>query len=98
LLDFTQSAEELANRVRAFNPWPGAFTIWKGSPLKVHRAHPINLGSTTPGLHKIIRNFPAIETRVGSLILDEVQPAGKRTMPGNIFLHGAQDWEKHGRE
>jgi methionyl-tRNA formyltransferase len=93
LLDFTQRAEELANRVRAFNPWPGAFILWKGMPMKIHRAHPINQDNTSPGLHRIIDNSPAIETRDGILILDEVQPAGKRVMPGFVFLNGAQDWD-----
>jgi methionyl-tRNA formyltransferase len=96
LLDFTQNAEELSNRVRAFNPWPGAYTLWKETPLKIHRAHPIFLDNTTPGLHRIIEAYPAIEAQAGILILDEVQPAGKRAMPGDVFLHGAQDWETKG--
>jgi len=92
-LDFTQEAEELVNLIRAFNPWPGAFTRWKKTPMKIHKAHAIKFGSNIPGLHKIINGFPGIETREGTLILDEVQPAGRRSMPGNIFLHGTQDWE-----
>jgi methionyl-tRNA formyltransferase len=92
LLDFTQSAEALSNRIRAFNPWPGAFTQWKGTTIKIHRAHALNDGSAIPGLHKVVEGFPAIETCEGTLVLDEVQPAGKRAMPGDIFLRGAQDW------
>jgi methionyl-tRNA formyltransferase len=38
-LDFTRPAEELERRVRAFNPWPGAFMDFDGTLLKVHRAH-----------------------------------------------------------
>ena len=38
-LDFTHPAEELERRVRAFNPWPGAFMDFEGTLLKVHRAH-----------------------------------------------------------
>jgi hypothetical protein len=37
--------------------------------------------------------FPAIGTTSGLLVLDEVQPAGKRTMSGDIFLRGARGWE-----
>jgi methionyl-tRNA formyltransferase len=36
LLDFTRRAEELVRRVRAFNPWPGAFFEWQGGLIKVH--------------------------------------------------------------
>ena len=36
---FQQPAEFLARKVRAFNPWPGAFMIWQGTYLKIHQAH-----------------------------------------------------------
>src|SRR5215212_3550298 len=38
-LDFTHPAEELERRIRAFNPWPGAFMHIDGKLLKIHRAH-----------------------------------------------------------
>lgn len=91
-LDFRQNTDELVNRVHAFNPWPGAFTYWQGMRLKIHRAHSQKLPNTTPGIHAVVDGFPAIETQDGMLILDEVQPAGKKAMPGDVFLHGAKDW------
>lgn len=94
LLDFTQNAEDLANRIRAFNPWPGAFMEWKGGLMKIHRAHILQENNTIPGHRKTVANFPAIETGNGTLVLDEVQPAGKRAMPGNVFLHGVHEWTK----
>ena len=48
LLDFTRPAEELARRVRAFNPWPGAFFEWQGGVMKVHQAHAVE-GRAEPG-------------------------------------------------
>ena len=38
-LDFTHAADELERRVRAFNPWPGAYMEWDNAVLKVQRAH-----------------------------------------------------------
>ncbi|HET7144065.1 MAG TPA: methionyl-tRNA formyltransferase, partial [Anaerolineales bacterium] len=38
LLDFTHPAIELERRVRAMNPWPGAWFEWNGNPLKVTKA------------------------------------------------------------
>ena len=38
-LDFTRDVNELERRVRAFNPWPGAFMDLDGTILKIHRAH-----------------------------------------------------------
>jgi len=92
-LDFDQPADALERRVRAFHPWPGAFTFWQGSILKVHRAHSTFDGNPTPGKFGVVEGAPAIGTAHGWLVLDEVQPAGKKPMPGKVFLHGNRGWE-----
>jgi methionyl-tRNA formyltransferase len=97
LLDFTQPAAYLARRVRAFNPWPGAFTLWHGQILKICRAHPSSIQHSmvtnpTPGVPLIHQSLPAFMTGDGLLVLDEVQPAGKKPMPGKVFLSGARGW------
>jgi methionyl-tRNA formyltransferase len=91
-LDFNQPAEALARRVRAFNPWPGAYTIWQDQRLKIHRAHSTQGESPGPGQTSVRQGKPAFGTAQGLLILDEVQPAGKKAMPGEVFLRGARDW------
>ncbi len=93
-LDFGQPAETLARQVRAFNPWPGAFTEWKSQPLKVHRAHAADLPTPGAGVRLIVEGRPAIGTAEGVLVLDEVQPAGKKPMRGEDFLRGARGWEE----
>lgn len=90
-LDFSQPAEALARKVRAFNPWPGAYTFLDGQPFKVHRTHAVK-GGGTPGARSIHQGLPAIATSEGLLVLDKVQPAGKQAMGGADFLHGARDW------
>ncbi|MDQ2693159.1 MAG: methionyl-tRNA formyltransferase, partial [Chloroflexota bacterium] len=90
-LDFTRPAEELERRVRAFNPWPGAFMDFDGSLLKVHRSH-VEATSAEAGQRLIYRNQPAVGAREGVLVLDEVQPAGKKPMSGASFLAGARHW------
>ncbi len=93
LLDFNKDAVTLARQVRAFNPWPSAFFFWQGVPLKVIRAHPLpSTNQVGVGEHKVINGFPAIGTGEGYLVLDEVQPAGKRPMAGDVFLRGARQW------
>jgi methionyl-tRNA formyltransferase len=91
LLDFTHPAEELVRRVRAFNPWPGAYLLFNGSMLKVHRAH-AQAGSASVGKMLVHQNQPAVATGAGLLVLDEVQPAGKKPMSGAAFLSGARGW------
>ena len=91
-LDFAQPAVKLVRHVNAFNPWPGAFTLWKGQMLKIHRARAVTPSTENPGQHLIYKGMPAIATSDGLLVLDEVQPAGKKSMPGNVFLNGARSW------
>jgi methionyl-tRNA formyltransferase len=91
VLDFEQPAEALARKVRAFNPWPAAYTFLDGQPFKIHRAHSAQ-GAGAPGQRSIHEGLPAIATSDGLLVLDKVQPAGKQAMGGADFLHGARDW------
>jgi methionyl-tRNA formyltransferase len=94
LLDFSHPADELDRRVRALNPWPGAFILWKDQPLKVLRARAIDDAMVEPGKRLVYEQMPGIGTRKGILVLDEVQPSGKKAMPGGDFLRGARDWDK----
>jgi len=91
-LDFNQTAVQLARRVRAFHPWPGAFTHWNGKMLKIQRAHPVPDVSNVPGERLVHQGLPAFGTVKGILALDEVQPSGKKSMPGDVFLRGAREW------
>jgi len=92
LLDFTRPAAELERRVRAFTPWPGTWFEWNGEPVKVLRAR-VNAGkSLCAGDRFTIDGYPAMGTGAGTLILEEIQPAGKRPMAGKAFLAGARDW------
>lgn len=90
-LDFTHDVHELERRVRAFNPWPGAFMDFQGTLLKVHRAR-VEAGEAEEGQRLVVRDQPAIGARGGILILEEVQPAGKKSMSGKSFLAGARNW------
>jgi methionyl-tRNA formyltransferase len=99
-LDFTRDINELERQIRAFHPWPGAFMDFDGTMLKVHRAHvaPLPKGegsgvrAVEAGQRLIVQNQPAVGARGGFLVLDEVQPAGKKSMNGRSFLAGARSW------
>jgi len=93
LLDFTRPAIELERRVRAMNPWPGAWFEWNGNPLKVLRASVISgEKGLLNGNRFTIEGRPAIMSADDALALDEVQPAGKKIMSGKSFLAGAREW------
>ena len=60
--------------------------------MKVHRARFSGEKSPGAGFKLNIEGRPALGTGEGILILEEVQPAGKKSMPGRAFLTGARDW------
>lgn len=92
-LDFTRPAIELERRVRAMTPWPGAWFMWNENPLKVLRASVLR-GETgrAIGSKFTVEGRPAVQSADGALLLDEIQPAGKKSMSGQSFLSGARDW------
>jgi len=93
LLDFTRPAIELERRVRAMNSWPGAWFEWKGNPLKVMRASVVSVGQgLASGSRLIVEGRPAVMSADSALVLEEIQPAGKKIMTGKSFLSGARDW------
>ncbi len=90
VLDFARSAEELARRVRACTPEPGAFTTIRGQRLVVSAA---SVSGGTPDEHGIVRvrdGVPHVAAGAGWLRLDEVRPAGRRTMTGADWARGTR--------
>ncbi|HZH04720.1 MAG TPA: methionyl-tRNA formyltransferase [Myxococcaceae bacterium] len=87
-IDFNMSAAELERRLRAFTPWPGLFTSWKGQVLKVHRVE-VGNGRGAPG--DVLAAGPSgieVACREGSLRCLEVQLEGRRRMSAAEFLAG----------
>lgn len=93
-MDFSRSARELFNRLRGFQPWPGAFTTFKGKILQVHRAQPAGIGARlTPGQIAVegARLFAGCGQDAGLetvLELMEIQLEGKRRMTAAEFING----------
>ncbi len=90
-IDWAQSARELERKVRAFNPWPSAYTFLKGKLFKVFRARAREeqVPSGSPGA--VVRPTPAellVLTGEGLLALEEVQLEGKKRLPIGEFLKG----------
>ena len=90
--DFARSATELFNRLRGFQPWPGAFTTFKGKTLQMHRAQPgQRTVKLTPG--EIAVEGTRLFVGCGlhndtTLEIVEVQPDGKRRMSAQEFISG----------
>ena len=93
LIDWSRPANEIARRVRAFDPWPSAFTFWNGAQLKILSAAPApERVPAEPG--RVIQSGKEIvvTTGDGTLILREVQLAGKRAMKIEEFVRGQREF------
>ena len=94
MIDWARPAQEIERRIRAFTPWPSAFSYWQGKRVKVHGARPVAAspapGTETPGT--VVRagaDGIRVATGVGALILTELQLEGRKRMPAEAFLRGA---------
>ena len=88
-IDWTQNASDIRNLIRGTNPFPGAFTEWRGKDLKVHRAEAVQ-ESGAPGEILVADGNSGIvvATGEGALKLVEVQPPGKSRMSGADLVRG----------
>ncbi len=96
-MDFARNARDLFNRLRGFQPWPGAFTTFKGKTLQVHRAQPLQHAvKLTPGETAVegMRLFVGCgkndedKDTDTALELIEIQLEGKRRMTAQEFING----------
>ena len=99
MIDWTRSAARLDYHIRAFTPFPGAWCNGPKGRIRVLRARPISLSTSTPD---IAINLNAgrflgrhddgamiIGCGDGGLAIDQLQPAGKTAMTAVDFLNGA---------
>ena len=86
-IDWSESAEAIERKIRAYNPWPGAFMKVSSQNLKIFSASVVDLNGQ-PG--QILRSDKdlIVATGKGALSLAEVQLQGKRRMSGVEFLRG----------
>ncbi len=90
-MDFAaHTAQQLYNRWRGFQPWPGAWTTLDGKKLIVHRLAPVDETTTAaPGSITTAEGKLLVACAQGSLLeLLELQLEGKRRIPANEFLRG----------
>ena len=91
-IDWSLSAVVIERRVRAFTPWPSAYTTFAGKLLKIFKAHLEKSGARSAAdAGTVTETSPVhllVATGEGQLSLLEVQLEGKRRMPIEEFLRG----------
>jgi methionyl-tRNA formyltransferase len=88
-VDWTLAAHDIACRVRAFNPWPSAFTRHRGRLLKIHRARALaEASAAAPGTVVALDAGIAVATGAGVLAIEQLQLEGKRSLSAREFARG----------
>ncbi len=100
LIDWRMSAEEIANRVRAFQPWPAVFTMFRGARLIFWRAKAVSPNDSAvlsperiePATIAALHQSGFFVGCAGATLLhvEEVQLEGKRRVPARDFLNGSR--------
>jgi methionyl-tRNA formyltransferase len=96
LVDWSRPARCIFNQIRGLSPWPVAYTTWNGENFKIWAAKPPrpegkepNDGGQRPGtVLGLTDEGLEVATGAGTLLLTEVQPAGKKAMPVSEFRKG----------
>ncbi len=89
-IDFSRSARETWNRLRGFQPWPGAFTTFRGKMLHVHEAVPsTEVGAVAAGHFAIEDERLLLGFAHGTALeIHELQMEGKKRMSARDFING----------
>ena len=94
-LNWSLPAAVLGRQVRAYHPWPGSHTAWKGQRLKVHSAVALPMQHPQPPGTVIELPKPlsvGVVTGEGVLALRSIQLEGKREVAAEEFVRGHRDF------
>jgi methionyl-tRNA formyltransferase len=94
LIDWSLPAIDLWLRVRAYHPWPGTYTYWRGKLLKILRARPVTIDLSNEESGQVISldDGVAVVTGTDALLLEKIQLAGKKVLAAQEFIRGQQDF------
>ena len=89
-IDFSKSAKEIHNLVRGVNPWPSAYTTYKGQTMKVWKTNVLNETSDKhPGtILKVDKEGIRVSTKDNVLLIKEIQMPGKKRVLVEEYIKG----------
>jgi len=89
-IGFQRTATEISNRLRGFQPWPGAYTGFRGKVLHFTAVRPAGgAAALAPGELRAEHERLFVGCGQGTVLeIQELQPEGKKCMPARDFIHG----------
>jgi methionyl-tRNA formyltransferase len=85
-IDWRQAARAVHHRVRGLQPWPGAYTRFRGQQLHIWKSRVLPGESAAPG--RLALHPPRVACGEGALELMEVQLEGRKRISGEAFANG----------
>jgi len=88
-LDWSLPSDVIARKIRAFNPWPMAYTCWQQNRLRIWDATVSDQGSAKPGtILAASGEGIQVAAGTGSISIQRLQPQGGKAMSVKDFLNG----------
>ncbi len=95
-IDWTKSAPEIDAKIRAYEPWPGAFTHAGGNALLVHKARVHESADSGEPAGRVIgvdkKAGILVQTGNGVLAIETLQWRAKKSLDFKSFLNGSRDF------
>jgi len=92
-IDFNNTAVSIERLIRGLNPWPSAFTSFRGKTLKIWKAYvkeDVEISGKVGEIREVGKDYIGIATRDGLLCITELQLEGKKRMDTKSFLQGVK--------
>ena len=94
-IDWNQPSAQIAKFIRAYIPWPVAYTEYQGQRFRIHESHSLPKFPPTSSIGSVIQlpdNRIAVQCGTGALQLSLIQKEGRKMMPVADFLNGNADF------
>lgn len=98
LIDWAEPAEVIERKIRGYQPWPVAHTVFSGNPIKVWQAMVEDENSDKPAGTVVSADKMGIriQTQEGIINIQSLQPQGKKAMTATDFINGRLEWVQPG--
>ncbi len=92
-IDWARDATDIERLVRASQPWPVAWTVLEGEPFRIHQVRVSQPTELAPGSVRRVGKQVLAGCGAGAIILEKVQPAGKRAISALDWWNGVRSDE-----
>ncbi len=87
-IDWSLPAEKIVNMVRAFTPWPSAYTFFKNRRVKLTKARAVEGVRGKPGEVINVAGKLVVAAGYGGVLIEKLKPEGKKEISGEEFVRG----------